>query len=72
MCYCIGVNRVGLDELQNEYCGHSVVNDALGNDMTSLKPNKEHIEVVTLERNHVNFYRNKLKFLNDRDDFTIL
>ena len=55
MCYCIGVNRVGLDELQNEYCGHSVVNDALGNDMTSLKPNKEHIEVVTLERNHVNF-----------------
>ncbi|WP_445955236.1 amidohydrolase [Yeosuana sp.] len=72
MCYCIGVNRVGLDELQNEYCGHSVVNDALGNNMTSLKPNKEHIEVVTLERNHVNFYRNKLKFLNDRDDFTIL
>jgi len=72
MCYCIGVNRVGLDELQNEYCGHSVVNDALGNNMTSLKPNKEHIEVVTLERNHVNFYRNKLKFLNDRDDFTLL
>lgn len=72
MCYCIGVNRVGLDELQNEYCGHSVVNDTLGNDITAFKPNKEQIEVVTLEQNHINYYRNKLKFLNDRDSFTIL
>lgn len=72
MSYCIGVNRVGLDDEQNEYCGHSAAYDILGNEMTAFKPNREQIEVVTLERNHINFYRNKLKFLNDRDMFTLV
>ena len=72
MCYCIGVNRVGLDEPQNEYCGHSEAYDVLGNEMTAFKTNKDQIEVVAFERSHINFYRNKLKFLNDRDIFTIV
>lgn len=72
ICYCVGVNRVGLDDEQNEYCGHSVAYDILGNEMTAFKPNREQIEVVTLERNHINFYRNKLKFLNDKDSFTLV
>jgi predicted amidohydrolase len=72
MCYCIGVNRVGVDEAQNEYCGHSAAYDILGNEMTTFKPNREQIEMVTLERNHINFYRNKLKFLNDKDVFTLV
>tara|TARA_R110000868_G_scaffold37619_1_gene132824 strand:- start:4579 stop:5358 length:780 start_codon:yes stop_codon:yes gene_type:complete len=72
MSYCIGVNRVGLDEPQNEYCGHSAAYDILGNELTAFKPNREQIEMVTLERNHINFYRNKLKFLDDRDTFTIV
>jgi predicted amidohydrolase len=71
MCYCIGVNRVGVDKLENEYCGHSATYDVLGNNITPIRPNKEHIEIVTLERNHINFYRNKLKFLNDRDRFSL-
>ncbi len=71
MCYCIGVNRVGLDETLNEFCGHSATLDVLGNEMTSFKPNREQVEVVTLEKNHINYYRNKLKFLNDKDDFTL-
>jgi predicted amidohydrolase len=50
MCYCIGVNRVGVDKLDNEYCGHSATYDVLGNNITPIRPNKEHIEVVTLER----------------------
>ena len=72
MCYCLGVNRIGIDETQEDYCGHSVAHDILGNEMTSFKPNKEQIEVVTLERNHINFYRNKLKFLDDKDAFTLV
>jgi omega-amidase len=72
MCYTIGVNRVGLDEAQNEYSGNSAVYDVLGNAMTTVKPNKEHIEMVVLDRNHINFYRNKLKFLDDRDAFTLV
>ncbi|PKQ44895.1 amidohydrolase [Confluentibacter flavum] len=71
MSYCIGVNRVGEDKDYNEYCGHSAVYDVLGNNITPIKPNKEHIEVVTLERSHINFYRNKLRFLDDRDMFTV-
>ena len=72
MCYCIGVNRVGTDKLDNEYCGHSATYDILGNNITPIRPNKEHTEIVTLERNHINFYRNKLKFLNDKDNFNLL
>lgn len=72
MCYCIGVNRIGVDKLDNEYCGHSATYDILGNNITPIRPNKEHTEIVTLERNHINFYRNKLKFLNDRDSFSLL
>ncbi|WP_111308517.1 amidohydrolase [Confluentibacter sediminis] len=70
MSYCIGVNRVGEDKDHNEHCGHSAVYDVLGNNITPIKPNKEHTEIVTLERNHINFYRNKLRFLDDRDEFT--
>jgi predicted amidohydrolase len=72
MCYCIGVNRVGVDKLDNEYCGHSSTYDILGNNITPIRPNKEHTEIVTLERNHINFYRNKLRFLNDKDAFNLL
>ncbi|MGY0391479.1 amidohydrolase [Bizionia sp. KMM 8389] len=72
MSYCIGVNRVGVDEAQNEYSGHSAVYDVLGNNITPIRPNKDHIEVVALDKKHLSRYRNKLKFLNDRDDFKIM
>ena len=71
MSYCIGVNRVGLDGMNSEYSGHSAVYDVLGNCITSFKPNKGHTETVTLEKSHIHAYRNKLKFLEDRDSFTI-
>lgn len=71
MSYCIGVNRVGEDKDHNEHCGHSTVYDVLGNNITPIKPNKEHIEIVSLERSQINFYRNKLRFLDDRDMFTV-
>lgn len=69
MSYCIGVNRVGIDGVNAEYCGHSAVYDVLGNIMTSFKPHNEQIEIVTLEKNHISGYRNKLRFLDDRDNF---
>lgn len=72
MSYVVGVNRIGLDEAQNEYIGHSAVYDVLGNSMTAIKPNKEQVEIVTLEKSHINYYRNKLKFLDDKDSFNLL
>lgn len=72
MSYVVGVNRVGLDDLQNEYSGNSAVYDVLGNIITNIKPSKEQIELVTLEKNHIQFYRNKLKFLDDKDSFNLM
>ena len=72
MSYCIGVNRVGLDTNNHEYSGHSAVYDGLGNLLTSLKNNEEGIEIVSLEKNHISTIRNKLKFLDDRDTFTVM
>lgn len=72
MSYVVGVNRVGLDDLQNEYSGNSAVYDVLGNIITNIKPSKEQVELVTLEKNHINFYRNKLKFLDDKDSFSLM
>ncbi|GGZ85165.1 amidohydrolase [Algibacter mikhailovii] len=71
MCYCIGVNRVGLDGVQSEYSGHSAVYDVLGNEITAITPFEEQVESVTLEKRHIEAYRNKLKFLNDRDSFIV-
>lgn len=71
MCYVVGVNRIGLDEPQNEYSGNSAVYDVLGNAITIVRPSREMIEIATLDRSHINFYRNKLNFLEDKDDFSL-
>jgi predicted amidohydrolase len=71
MCYCIGVNRVGFDGVNSEYSGHSAVYNVLGERITSFEPNKQDIQVVRLEKRHIEVYRNKLKFLDDRDVFKI-
>ncbi|SHI39883.1 amidohydrolase [Algibacter luteus] len=72
MSYCIGVNRVGVDGVNSEYSGHSAVYDVLGNCITDFQSGKEQIQIVTLEKRHIQAYRNKLNFLNDRDSFKII
>ncbi|WP_431125034.1 amidohydrolase [Flagellimonas flava] len=69
MSYCIGVNRIGVDDLGYEYSGHSGVYDVLGNSLAFSE--KEEILYAELEREHITTYRNKLKFLEDRDDFSL-
>ena len=69
MCYCIGVNRVGRDEKGLEYVGHSAAYDTLGKQM--VFSNQEEILEVTLDKRHVSQTRDKLKFLQDRDLFTL-
>ena len=71
MSYCIGVNRVGVDGVGSEYSGHSAVYDVLGNQLSNFEPHEEGTQVIVLEKRHVEAYRNKLKFLNDRDTFII-
>ncbi|WP_420571610.1 amidohydrolase [Kordia sp.] len=71
MSYCIGVNRVGLDANSHEYPGHCAAYDVLGEKVTNIAENKEETEIVTLTKSHIETYRNKLKFLNDKDAFIL-
>ena len=72
MSYCIGVNRIGLDTNNNEYPGHSAVYDGLGEQISNFEANKGQIEIIILSKNHLETIKNKLKFLNDKDTFTLL
>lgn len=71
MCYTVGVNRVGEDENGYEFIGHSAVYDCLGNHISKLENEDEFVEVVTLQKKHISTVRNKLNFLNDKDEFKL-
>jgi omega-amidase len=70
MSYTLGINRIGEDENQNTYVGHSQALDCLGNYI--LPPQTEKgIYYVVLDKESQKDLREKLGFLNDRDDFSI-
>ena len=71
MSYCIGVNRVGLDANNYEYSGHSAVYDALGKKLSNIQPNIEGVEVIVLNKKHIDDVRSKLRFLDDKDSFSL-
>jgi len=70
MAFCIGVNRVGLDGLGHEYSGHSAIYDVLGDRLVYSE--KEEVLYATLSKEHIKAYRNKLRFLEDRDEFSLI
>ncbi|MGB6153084.1 MAG: amidohydrolase [Pricia sp.] len=67
MAYCIGVNRVGTDEMGHAYIGHSAVFDTLGGQVAFS--DDEEIIYATLSKEHITTTRQNLKFLEDRDSF---
>ncbi len=71
MSYVIGVNRVGTDDNQYVYVGHSQAIDFLGNYIHEPQEN-EGVFIVELDRELMLETRKKLAFLNDKDSFTIL
>ncbi|TSE08011.1 nitrilase family protein [Aquimarina algiphila] len=72
MCYCIGVNRIGLDGKGYEYNGHSAVYDVLGHSVIEEElVEKEAILYASLDKSHIEKVRGKLPFLEDRDDFKL-
>ena len=72
MSYCIGVNRIGKDGNSCEYSGHSAVYDGLGEALISFDEDQEATELVTLNKTHLTDIRNKLHFLDDKDDFNLV
>lgn len=71
MSYCIGVNRVGRDGKDLDYLGHSAVYDSLGKAVSFRKEEAELTEIVILEKSHLQETRSQLKFLLDRDKFSL-
>ena len=71
MSYTIGVNRIGKDNNNHEYVGHSQAVDFLGNYILQ-PPEMEGVFIVTLDKNALLETRSKLPFLNDKDKFEII
>ncbi len=69
-CFVIGVNRIGSDQNQHEYVGHSQAIDYFGNYL-AMPQETEGIFIVALDKNEMLETRKKLDFLADRDHFTI-
>ena len=68
LCYVIGVNRIGTDNNTLEYIGHSQIVDELGNFIIAPTEN-EGVYIADLDKPKMLETRNKLNFLNDKDDF---
>ena len=69
MVYCVGVNRIGVDENGLDYTGHSAVYDSLGG--TLAYSESEGLIFAELDRKHLVEMREKLMFLQDRDSFNL-
>jgi predicted amidohydrolase len=71
LCYVAGVNRIGADDNNHQYIGHSQVVDELGNYL--VEPSEiEGVFTTFLNKNKMLETRSKLNFLNDRDAFKLM
>ncbi|MUP44808.1 amidohydrolase [Gramella sp. BOM4] len=71
MCYCIGLNRTGEDGDGYVYNGHSGIYDELGNELNDFTREDEYILERSLDKEAMLETRKKLKFLQDRDSFSL-
>ena len=71
LSYCIGVNRTGTDDKQIRYPGHSGVYNALGENISDGISEKESIITAVLDKDELVSLREKFRFLDDRDTFSI-
>lgn len=71
MSYAIGVNRVGIDGTGMNYSGHSQVYDVLGHELLAQPWETEGIQSLELDKTIITENRSKLRFLEDRDGFTL-
>lgn len=71
MSYSVGVNRIGVDGNDYPYVGHSAIYDVLGNLVSTADFEKEFVDTQVLSFKALSDIREKLGFLNDRDDFEL-
>lgn len=71
MAYVVGLNRVGEDGNGIDHTGDSVVRDPLGEAISEGKPGAEEIVSARLKKSELTAARDRFRFLNDRDSFSI-
>lgn len=71
MAYCVGVNRIGVDDYDLEYTGNSKIFDVIGVEM-KLKKYRQYLLQTEISYESLNKYRESYGFLNDRDDFQFI
>jgi predicted amidohydrolase len=69
-CFVVGVNRVGVDGVDNIHNGNSQLLDPLGNCLLNLDENEAH-KTVMLEKEKLHSIRMKFPFLSDAEKFTL-
>jgi omega-amidase len=69
--YTAGVNRVGKDENDFEFPGHSSFFDGMGDILLELRHEKNIVKTVVISKEKLMLQRRQLQFLNDQDNFTI-
>ena len=69
MCYCLGVNRVGNDGNNKSYPGHTTFFNYLGDKVACSMEQKNNIIDFDFDKQEMISIREKLKFLNDIDNF---
>jgi predicted amidohydrolase len=71
LSYVAAVNRVGYDGNQIRHSGDSAAFSPLGEELTTIEPEKESLTYISLSASLIKDTRNKFSFLNDRDQFEI-
>ncbi|MCG3167927.1 MAG: Omega-amidase YafV [Bacteroidia bacterium] len=69
--YVVAVNRIGGDGHDVDYSGDSAVYNPLGEKLSSIKPNENTHETITLSRKFLQDYRDKFPAAMDADDFEL-
>ncbi len=69
--YVIGINRTGRDNNDIDYLGDSAVISPKGENISSLMPQEETSEVVTLTRCELDSFRDKFRVWADWDNFSL-
>lgn len=69
-CYVIGVNRVGDDGNNNYYSGHTCLIDPMGERLFE-SAHDEGVETISLSATRLLDIRDRLPFLDDRDEFEL-
>lgn len=71
-CYVVGVNRVGVDGNEKLYSGDSRIFSPKGDRMDNIEPNKEMVNVVEIDLDSLERFRDKFPVMKDSDKFEIL